>query len=87
MSIPQPNDDDSIPQPDVDDSIPQPDVDDSIPQPDVDDDSTFDDNEDQVLENRRCDEFLLQTCSCSKNHVAVCLLCNTTLTSELRHPY
>ena len=85
MSIPQPNDDDSIPQPDVDDSIPQPDVDDSIPQPDVDDDSMFDDNKDQVLENQRCDEFLLKTCSCSKVNRKPCSsLCTVQHYTDLR---
>ena len=51
---------------DISMSIPQPNDDDSIPQPDVDDDSMFDDNEDQVLEDRRCEEFLSKTCGCSK---------------------
>jgi len=36
--------------------IPQPYNDNCIPQPD-DDDSMFDDNEEQVLEIRRCEEF------------------------------
>ena len=76
MSIPQPNDDDSIPQPDVDDSIPQ---------PDVDDDSMFDDNKDQVLENQRCDEFLLKTCSWSKVNRKPCSsLCTVQHYTDLR---
>ena len=50
---------------DNDESIPQPDNDESFPLPD-DDDSMFDDNEEQMWETRRCVEFLLKTCGCSK---------------------